>query len=58
MTKDKIKINENLSLQKITKSYSTLSPNINLRYKITDNLSTYFTISKAYKSGGYYPFCR
>jgi len=37
-------------------SYSEISPKFGLNYKLNDTSSIYTTISKGYKSGGYYAF--
>jgi len=37
-------------------SYSEISPKFGLNYKLDDTTSVYTTISKGYKSGGYYAF--
>lgn len=37
-------------------SYSEISPKFGLTYKLNDTSSVYATVSKGYKSGGYYAF--
>ncbi|PIE74345.1 MAG: TonB-dependent receptor [Deltaproteobacteria bacterium] len=36
--------------------YSSLSPKLALEYKVSSGLSTYATVAKGYKSGGFYTF--
>lgn len=37
-------------------SYSSISPKIGAQYNINENQMSYFTIAKAYRSGGFNPF--
>lgn len=54
--KDKVKLDDRLANDKQEKTYEEVSPKIALNYRFNENTSTYFNISKGYKSGGYFMF--
>jgi len=51
---DRIETDDNMSDFEEEKDYGELSPKVGLQYIVNDNASTYITISKGYKSGGFY----
>lgn len=54
--KDKAKVHDLLNGFKDTANFDAFSPKIGVKYAINQNISSYFTIAKGYKSGGFFMF--
>lgn len=54
--KDEKKLSDKTTSVKLDKSFSEISPKLSLKYAIDTNIMTYATISKGYRSGGFYMF--
>ena len=54
--REKIELEDSLLGANDTNSYTNFSPRINLKYNLNDDTMIYSTVSKGFKSGGYYMF--
>jgi len=52
--RDKKEINDTTANIQLDKSYNEVSPKLALNYRLNENTTSYFTIAKGYKSGGFY----
>jgi len=52
--RDKKEIDDQTTNVQLDKSYKEISPKFALNYKLNNNTSSYFTVAKGYKSGGFY----